>query len=80
MPTLEIQINKKFGKYYASQIIEVACDEERTPLDQFWRRRLKDAQIDGYCEILPAKNLHTSLPKKTKTTRRKGIKKDKGGF
>jgi hypothetical protein len=82
MHTLNIQINRKYGKYYAGEIIPVPCDENNIPLDQFWRRRLKDAQIDGVCEALP-RELASFPSKKTKTRTGKGIKKSKrniGGF
>jgi hypothetical protein len=38
--------------YAAGSEIEVDADEEGTPLDLHWRRRLKDAEIDGCCEVV----------------------------
>lgn len=33
-------------------VVEVAVDSEGTPLEQFWRRRLKDAERDDCCEVV----------------------------
>lgn len=33
-------------------VIEVLADDEGTPLDFIWRRRLKDAEIDQCCEVV----------------------------
>ena len=40
------------GKLLEGAIIEVECDKESTPLDMFWRNRLKDAAIDNCVEIV----------------------------
>jgi hypothetical protein len=42
------------GYAKAGEIVEVPCDERGTPLDQYWRRRLRDAVKDGCCEIIAA--------------------------
>ena len=75
MAELKIKINRKLDKYYVGQVITVPCDEERTPLDQYWRRRLKDAETDGVCEALPEESLQEHLPEETKIPPRKGTTK-----
>lgn len=40
------------GKLLKDAIIEVACDKDFTPLDLFWRSRLKDAVIDNCVEVV----------------------------
>lgn len=49
---LNIHINKTFGPYKEGQTVRVECDAEGVPKDQYWRRRLKDAQHDGCCEVV----------------------------
>lgn len=49
---LNIRINKPFGQYTVGQVVKVAVDGSGTPLDQYWRRRLKDAGLDGCCEVV----------------------------
>ncbi len=38
--------------YYVGQEVRVEVDHEGTPLDVFWRRRLRDSAIDGCCELV----------------------------
>jgi len=51
MNHIQINVKKNLGKFKVGDIITVPTDEAGTPLDPFWRRRLKDAAIDGCCEI-----------------------------
>lgn len=40
--------------YHPGQVVELATDEAGTPLEHYWRRRLRDAASDGgSVEILP---------------------------
>lgn len=50
-----IQINKKIGPHPPGTTLGVDADLNGTPLDEFWRRRLKDAKTDDCCEILKPK-------------------------
>lgn len=52
MHTIDIKINKDYNGYYAGQVVSVPCDQDKVPLDQFWRRRLKDSKIDNSCEVV----------------------------
>lgn len=50
---IQIKILKEMPPhYYMGQIVKVASDEEGTPLDFFWQRRLNDAKRDSCCEIV----------------------------
>lgn len=49
---LTIKINGTIVGYQKGQEVSVSADENGTPYDQFWRRRLKDAEIDNCCEIV----------------------------
>lgn len=49
---MDIKINKPFPGYNVDQLVMVQTDSEGTPLDFFWRRRLKDAKTDNCCEIV----------------------------
>lgn len=63
---IEIKINMFMPHYEVGQVIRVATDDDGTPLDVFWRRRLKDAKIDGCCEVVqPATKTKVSRKKVT---------------
>lgn len=56
MKEIEIKINKDLttpsGKYTAGTKLIIFVDSEGTPLDRFWRSRLKDSTIDDCIEIV----------------------------
>lgn len=47
------------GKLLQGTVIEVECDAESTPLDMFWRNRLKDSAIDNCVEVISKNQLKT---------------------
>ncbi len=49
--TITILIHRVAGHAPESEVV-VATDSEGTPLDLFWRRRLRDAERDNCCEVL----------------------------
>ena len=49
---VKIKIKKKMTHYDVDQVVNVASDPNGVPLDLFWRRRLRDAKIDGCCEVV----------------------------
>ena len=51
MNRIKIKVNKMIPPYQVDQIVEVLCDKEGTPLDAFWRRKLRDAKFDQCCEV-----------------------------
>ena len=52
MKTIRIKVLKDMANNLAGDIVSVPADDEGTPKDFFWQRRLKDAKIDGCCEIV----------------------------
>ena len=48
----KLKINNVKG--YAG-VVSIATDENGTPLDQTWRRRLKDAEFDNCVELVKDK-------------------------
>lgn len=64
---LKIKVNKPLPGYIVGRIIEVASDKENTPLDHYWRRRLKDAATDGCCEIVKPVSTKSVFAKPDKT-------------
>ena len=52
---MQIKLNQDLrtpkGKLPKGKIIDVACDGNNNPLDQFWRNRLRDSAIDNCVEI-----------------------------
>lgn len=55
MNNIRVKILKSFGAYNEGDGITLLCDGEGTPIDQYWRRRLKDAEADGCCEVVKQK-------------------------
>ena len=49
---MKIQINKSIPGFKTGSVIDEKSDSKGTPLDIFWRRRLKDAVLDNCCEIV----------------------------
>jgi flagellar basal body L-ring protein FlgH len=52
MNSVQIKVTKNMSAYKVGDIITVPIDEKGTPKSLFWRRRLKDAKMDGCCEIV----------------------------
>jgi len=48
---MKIKILKALKDHKAGDIIEVS-DKAGTPLDKYWRRRLKDAERDHCVEVI----------------------------
>lgn len=61
---MKIKLNTAMKGYAKGQEITIG-DENGIPLDPFWRRRLKDAEIDNSIEIVQTKA--TQKSKKTQT-------------
>lgn len=40
-------IKKPVGGHPAGSVINIQCDPQGIPLDQYWRNRLKDAEVDN---------------------------------
>lgn len=63
---LKIQVNKNIGDYGPGSIVSVDADQEGTPLNHIWRRRLKDAETDQCCEIVEPEKKLVDKPAKEK--------------
>lgn len=55
MKKIAIQINKPLRAYPIGTIIQIKTDKNGTPLERYWRDRLKDANIDGCIKIVKKK-------------------------
>lgn len=49
--TITVRVHKIAG-FNAGQEIPVTIDRDGTPIEQFWRRRLRDAKRDQCCEVV----------------------------
>ncbi len=65
--SVNIRVLKNLGSYPADTTVEVLVDHEGTPLDYFWRRRLRDAETDKCCEIVKTAKPRTTRPKESKS-------------
>jgi hypothetical protein len=66
MNFIYIKCHKALGKVKEGETIRVHGTEDGTPLDAYWRKRLKDAKTDGCCEVVEkpkAKAHHKSKSK-----------------
>ena len=52
MKTIKIKINKNLPSYSTGTELTLRVDDFGTPLDNFWRNRLKDSSIDNCIEII----------------------------
>ena len=59
MKTVDIKVNHGIAGRKAGEIVKVEVQSNGSPKDLFWRRRLRDAEIDGCVELVkdePKKN------------------------
>lgn len=63
---VKFKVNAAIGGKVAGQIVTLECDKAGTPLDSFWRRRLRDSASDNCMELYKeAKPKPVSKPKKS---------------
>lgn len=56
MNTVKLKVHNVPGHPANGKTVTVPADANGNPADPFWRRRLRDAQIDGCVEVVsPAK-------------------------
>ena len=54
---MKVKLNMPMQGYEAGREVTIECDRSGVPLEKFWRRRLKDAQIDNCLEVVkPSKS------------------------
>lgn len=51
---MKLEIKKPFDNYTVGQIVPVKA-VRGLPIDVYWRRRLKDAELDGCVQIIKEK-------------------------
>jgi len=56
MSNIQVKVLSDIPGYKTGQIIFVKVDSHGTPLDKFWRRRLKDAKTDNCLEVIKPKS------------------------
>jgi hypothetical protein len=54
MKTVQLRLNRDLGGEKAGTVLTLEADTNKTIIKRFWRRRLKDAEIDGCVEIVKA--------------------------
>ena len=52
---LKVNFNIKNKNIRVGDIVQIEIDTNGIPLDQFWRRRLKDSKLDNCVEIINSK-------------------------
>lgn len=62
MKQITLEINQRLGNRQKGQTITLETDSEGTPLDAFWRKKLKDSAIDG-CVSIQKKRAKQAKPK-----------------
>lgn len=66
---MTLKINKDLPGHPKGSEVILSCDAQGTPLDSWWRRRLKDAKWDNCCSIKKEQNKKDTS--KSKTTKSK---------
>lgn len=59
MKKIKLKLNQPMQGYEAGREVTVQTDSAGVPLEKFWRRRMRDAQIDNCVEVVKS-----SKPKK----------------
>lgn len=54
-----LKLNTPLAGRPAGAQVRIAVDKDGTPMDQYWRRRMKDAQTDNCVEIIEPKKAST---------------------
>jgi hypothetical protein len=49
---LKVKVNFSFANFKEGQEFEIACDEEGTPVDNYWFNRLKDSKTDNCISVI----------------------------
>ncbi len=71
MAKVKIRVLKLLPGFAIGDEVEVDSDQEGTLFDDFWRRRLKDAERDDCCEIVkPTGESSEPVLLRKKTSRR----------
>lgn len=52
MRTIEIRVKHGIAGRESGEVVKVEARENGDPEDLFWRRRLRDARVDGCCEVV----------------------------
>jgi len=52
MKAIKLKLNQPMSGYEAGREITIQTDKDGVPLEKFWRRRLKDADIDNCVEVV----------------------------
>lgn len=55
MKSIQLKVNKPIPGYAPRRIVTVRVDSNGTPLQKFWRDRLRDADVDSCVEIVKDK-------------------------
>ena len=57
--TKELKIKRNIGGKKPGDVIEIQVDKDGTPIERYWRDRVKDASIDGCVEFVAQKESFT---------------------
>lgn len=61
MKRISIRVNHGLADYRPGEIVEVEAHDDGTPVQNFWRRRLRDAVIDKSCEVVASGDANHAL-------------------
>ena len=62
--TVNIKLNADLNGYKKGKILKIIVDKKGIPVDNYWYRRLKDAEIDNCIEIIDNKKQNKNYPNK----------------
>ncbi len=73
MSNIQVKVLSDIPGYKTGQTIFVKVDSLGTPLDKFWRRRLKDAKTDNCLEVIKPSQKKSSKSKYSKVEDQENI-------
>ena len=74
---IRLRVKGTIPGYAPGRVVSVEVDEHGTPLEEQWRRRLKDAKIDGCVEVVSDPKPEPTAPSKSQQRRPKSQRSDK---
>lgn len=61
---IKIKLNYAFSFHKKGDIIDIEVDEEGTPLNIYWRKRLNDSKLDNCIEVINDKSAPKAIKAK----------------
>jgi len=78
MNYVKIKLKKDIAGHKAGEVIKLETSKNSTVLSSFWRRRIKDSEIDGCVQVIGQTKKQSNPDPKLEEPEDKKDKKEKG--